>query len=362
MAKITSKNTAGSSASNLLVLLASALFAVGAFELFLTLENRRPALEPASLELGGRQFDFVERPQALSRLDDAAAVVGDSFTAGVACGIGRNYPSHLGRLVAGERDLQRVVNLGVSGADPFMYLQLVEGLLTSGRVPSALVVTLYSNDIELTCSACNFLERIRHDAAFSAAEIARLESFCRNCIKSQNSRRGHYSPVRQLHIWLNRNLHVYGLLRDGLVRLSMNLGYNVGWGRTAYLPLWQDPGSTEFKLLRLALAGMRDASKGAGVGRMMVVIYPDVVNIRHDNVYVEIYREAERSLAGALGVPVFSGYPAFLDHPEARPSMSYSLTDHHPNCKAHELFAQWVSGKLRGIGEGPALLRTGRAP
>lgn len=339
----------GGAAINFLIVLASIILPLAAVEIFLIWDNWRPRFERTSVELGGQEFRFYERPEALRDLRRTAAIIGDSFTAGAACGEGRNYPSYLAKFARQNGHPYQVVNLGVPGADPFMYLQVVEGLLATRRIPSLLLVTLYSNDIELMCSACKFLERIRNDPEFSADELAKLESFCGNCAKTNDSMSGHFNLIRQVHTWLHQRLHVYGLFRDALVRLSMRLGFNIGWGRTAYPALWQDHQSMEFRLLKFALAGIRDALGAFAGSQMMVVVYPDVENIRKDNVYVRIYQDVEDELSKFLGVPVFSGYPGFLNDKETKRNMPYSLTDHHPSCKAHEIFAKWVFVRVQDV-------------
>ncbi|MFL6573782.1 MAG: SGNH/GDSL hydrolase family protein, partial [Burkholderiales bacterium] len=274
---------------NTLLVLASLVLSLAAFELFLVWDNWRPYFEHTTLQFGGQKFGLMERAEDLRDLHDAAVIVGDSFTHGQACGAERNYPGTLGRLLRAHGDPYRVVNLGVSGADPFLYLQLVEGLAASGRRPSYVVVTLYANDIEVSCPACRFVERLRHDPSFSPAQIARLESFCRErCWKTDTLTMigtAHFGALRRFHTWLYHKLYVYSLLRETLARLAMQLGVNVGWGRAAYPPLWQDHQGLEFRLVKFALAGIRDAMGGAGASRMMVVIYPDVQNIDRENAY-----------------------------------------------------------------------------
>jgi hypothetical protein len=343
-------------AVNALLVVASVALCLAAAELYLVWDNRRPQIPATRLQVGGGEFRVWESAERLSDFRNAAIILGDSFTAGEACADAQNYPSHLGKLAGRASEPYRVLNLGVPGADTLMYLQLVEGLVASGRVPSSAVVTLYSNDVELTCSACRFLDRMRADPAFTAQDIARLESFCRTCTKTQNSRTGHYGLARQLHTWLYNKLYVYGLLRDVAVGVSMKAGFNVGWGRSAYPALWQDASGLEFKVVRFSLAGIRDSLSGAGVSRMMVVLYPDVENLRADNAYVAIYRGVEQALSRELGVPVFSGYPAFLNDREARPNMPFSLVDHHPSCKAHEIFAKWVFGRFQQVRNDSALV------
>ena len=58
---------------------------------------------------------------------------------------------------------------------------------------------------------------------------------------------------------------------------------------------------------------------------MMVVIYPDVQNIRKDNVYFSIYQGVEEDLSKSLGVPVSS---------VVKGSPPGCQADNHPSCKA----------------------------
>jgi hypothetical protein len=53
----------------------------------------------------------------------------------------------------------------------------------------------------------------------------------------------------------------------------------------------------------------------------------------------------QRTLTSSTGVPVFSGYEAFLGNPRAKENMTFSLTDGHPSCEAHAIFGQWVLEK-----------------
>src|SRR5262245_19467421 len=114
---------------NAALVLASVALTLAAVELYLVWDNWRPRFEHTTLEFGAERFRVMEPPQALRDFHGTAAVLGDSFTHGAACGRERSYPGQLDSLVRQHGERYRVVNLGVSGADPFMYLSLLEGLL-----------------------------------------------------------------------------------------------------------------------------------------------------------------------------------------------------------------------------------------
>jgi hypothetical protein len=74
-------------------------------------------------------------------------------------------------------------------------------------------------------------------------------------------------------------------------------------------------------------------------------VYPDPVQMDRSNEFVDIYATVAKRLTDETGVPAYSGYEAFLGNPLANTNMPFSLTDTHPNCKAHEIFGDWVYSK-----------------
>ena len=318
-------------------------------EAYLRWDNRQPPVPLYSIDLAGRTYWFVERPEALADVHDAAVIIGDSFTAGLACGADGSYPRALGRFFAKNHQPYRALNLGVPGSDPFDYLHLVERLLASGRVPAMVVVTMNTNDIELLCSAVEDLDRVRQDPAFTPQEIARLEALRATCQKAHGAPMASFSPIRRIHTWITMKSDTYGVIRDGLVALSMRFGFNSGWGRTAYPQLWKDHAGLEYKMMAFALAHIRDDLAARGVQRVMFTIYPDAENIGRDNPYVAIFGDLARDLSRTLGVPVHSGYEALLV-PRGKRNMIFSIVDHHPNRLAHELYAEGVDRWLGAAG------------
>ena len=56
-----------------------------------------------------------------------------------------------------------------------------------------------------------------------------------------------------------------------------------------------------------------------------------------------------QDLARASAVPVRSGYAAFLGQPGVRDDMGYSITDGHPSCEAHAMFAAFALAELEPL-------------
>jgi hypothetical protein len=116
---------------------------------------------------------------------------------------------------------------------------------------------------------------------------------------------------------------------------------SAGGRGAAYPEQWRDHDGLEFKLLELSVDLPAGQFEAAGVP-LLVVLYPPARALRPDNPTVGIYEAAARRFTEHTGVPALSGYPAFLDRADRVENMGFSITDGHPNCQAHEIFASWV--------------------
>jgi hypothetical protein len=76
-------------------------------------------------------------------------------------------------------------------------------------------------------------------------------------------------------------------------------------------------------------------------------MYPPTIQINRQNPMINLYEEVSQRLSTSLGTVVHSGYPAFLNSKDAKENMRWSLTDRHPSCVAHGIFARWVFDKFR---------------
>jgi hypothetical protein len=152
---------------------------------------------------------------------------------------------------------------------------------------------------------------------------------------------GSVSWVRRLNWSLDR-WRSYYVLREGLAKVAHSVGWLPrDWGRGSYPARWTDTNGVYFKHIKGSIALAQEEARSRGVP-LMVVIYPDSMNISTANPFYAIYQSAAASLAEATGVPVLSGYDAFVGDPRASLHMPFSLTDTHPNCLAHEIFGEWV--------------------
>lgn len=334
-------------AINVSLIVFSVVFSILTIELFLVIDDWRPNPDSFRNEvlLNGTKYTFLESREAIDRTKSAILIVGDSFTAGVACADNRNFPSVFTKAAEKVEVDLHAVNLGVDSTEPVLYLDRVRNFFLEKGPTKGLIISLYANDIEMQCRDCSYLGEFLETEILTQHGERKLLSSCAACDGSSFTPTGPTSLLRRLHWRLSRISYTYRMLRESAVRVGLNTGVlDFGWGRSAFPMYWNDLEGFRFKFLEGVLGLIKHEADQFGVP-MMVVIYPDVQHLSAESVYFAIYRKVGNALSENLGLTVYSGFDAFLGNPAATKDMSFSLSDHHPNCEAHEIFGKWVFDK-----------------
>lgn len=337
---------------NLLLMIVSSLFALAAFETFLIYDDWHPRSSDYSSQvtLAGNTYRFFETVEAINAADTAVIIAGDSFTAGSSCSDGKTYPTAFTRAARRAGADLHGVNMGVQGTGPISYMSRVKSYLADKGTAAGVIMTLYANDIEIDCEACRALETWSRRGGLTDADRERLQQFCRSCQSTTQKVSGTVSLSRRLNWWLSDRLHSYQILREGAAKVASTLGLlPAAWGRGAFPDQWRNQEGVAFKHVQAAIELVRDETAAKSVP-FMVLIYPDPVAISRENPYWQIYEATSATLRKATGVPVLSGYDAFLNDPRTVPNMAFSLTDTHPSCEAHEIFGDWAFRQWQTLG------------
>jgi hypothetical protein len=194
------------------------------------------------------------------------------------------------------------------------------------------IVVLHENDVRVVEEVCPFLGELRASGRFSAAELGDMARYCAN------------SPASSLYETLAVLSATYRLFHEGLARVEAALWPAVG--RFGYVDRWLARDGVEYRLVEFSLDRIKQATDQAKA-RLMVVTYPTTANLTAEDRMVAVFAGLERDLQAKLLVPVYSGYGAFLGNQRAKRTMVWSLTDKHPNCEAHDIFADWLLERYR---------------
>ena len=110
----------------------------------------------------GHKHRVAATPDSLKDPRPAILVVGDSFVVGKKCGYEHNLTGHMQSAIERLGIPYKVLNLGSEGTSVFTYLSHVEDFIQEHPRPAAIVVVLYSNDIEIFTdpALCRYSEAI----------------------------------------------------------------------------------------------------------------------------------------------------------------------------------------------------------
>jgi hypothetical protein len=334
---------------NGLLLIISASVPLMVLEFYLAWDNARPDadLYRTQIVLNGTTYTFVETAQALNDPANAVLIAGDSFAAGSPCANQRTFPSAFSK-VAAERELGiHAVNLGVPGTGPAGYVGRVQDYLKEKGPAAGMILSLYANDAEIDCFACQRLKDWGPLAGLSEDDEKQLRDLCEPCLRQDGARTatqaaGRVSFARRANWWLSENALSYLVFREGVAKIAVMTGLlPADWGRGSYPQRWRNVDGVYFKYLRGSMALAKKEADRHGM-RMMVVMQPDSMNLTPSNVFYSVYRDVASTLREQTGIDVHSGYDAFVGNPLAKDNMPFSLSDTHPSCESQRIFGEWV--------------------
>jgi hypothetical protein len=289
----------------------------------------------------GHKHRVAANPDSVKDPRPAILVLGDSFVVGGKCGYEHNLTGHMQTAIERLGVPYKVLNFGSDGTSVFTYLSHVEDFIQGHPRPVAIVVVLYSNDIQIFTdrALCRYSETIASSGRFPNVELEREIANCRTGHTKERDLFGLRGGIDQT---LYRLSHTYRLLRELIAQVAFTFS---DVGRMRYLEPWTDPNSAGFQGLLIALSEIK---RLAQIHRIPFVIafYPNVEDLSGQGEIYEAVGQAVPHLRELLGLQVYNGYEAFLGNPKADDRMVWSLTNMHPSCAAHEIMADWLVQKL----------------
>jgi hypothetical protein len=336
-------------AVNIILLALSLSLALGGAEWFLAYNNWHPDTKAflVDVTLNGATYHLIDRAEAISEPKGAVLIAGDSFTAGNACANNQTYPAAFTKAAARSGHALHAINMGIPGTGPFSYAVRIKNYFAEHGPTAGAILTLYANDAEIDCEVCSYLHEWEDLGGFTPEQRNELQQLCAVCSKQRINQpiAGEVDSSRRVNWWLAERSLTYQLMREVGARIAVRMGWlKMDWGRGAFPARWRADDGLYFKYVRASVEYAKSEADRRGVP-LMIVFYPDPVQMEPSNEFVEIYRTVARRLTDETGVPAYSGYDAFLGNPAAQANMPFSLTDTHPNCKAHEIFGDWVYAK-----------------
>ena len=324
---------------DVVLVLGTLLFSLFIFELLLRLEDRLFFADSESFELnlGENSYNILRHEGILAPDGRRWIFLGDSFLEGLACGAERNLTGSIAKHLAEKGVKLRPVNLGQPGTSGPTFLRIFAGY--SGKYGNIhrVTVVLSSNDVNFDVALC----RSGHfyDDILSQFESTRrdIREKCELLSEQEYHPRFGGRYLGGLYLWK--------LAREMGARIALVLAPEVDIGRVKHARAWTAQVNGYKEILLRSLEGIRDLAREIGAN-FDVVLYPPVDDLSEDAPFRSIYAQIRQEFEARLESPTYSGYEAFWELEDRPRSMTWSLTNAHPNCEAHAILGDWVMRRV----------------
>ncbi|MDA9995274.1 SGNH/GDSL hydrolase family protein [Planktomarina temperata] len=311
--------------------LISVIFAVGAFEIFLTYDNYYPMPKRNQVEIEGLVYGFITENNSsfFSEPDPETKdifLVGDSFTEGVHCSTKKSdFPSLMQTKLDGQF---KIHNLGVGGKNTADYVDIISHLKLDKS--DTVVVVLYDNDIHLSPQNC---DQIQRQSKSSGLYIPNM------CIGT-NEQRVDKSNATFLQ-WVNNKVKKFKtiqLIKESAVNIPSLTKY---FYRNEYIARWNDFNAEETKWVVSSLNLIKEIVKESGA-EIKFTYYPNTNAINSSDPRHSVWKIFIAEVFKQNAITIDDPYPYFIENATSE-SMVWSLTDKHPSCAAHNIMSDHIS-------------------
>ena len=236
-----------------------------------------------------------------------------------------------GQLEEIQLDYDKVHNIGVGGANPADYLELLENIKFSEE--DTIIVVLYDNDLHLTARNCKQIQT--HVERYNIKAPRQCEVSDAQFVDT--SRKGF---LRQVN-WHLKNFKTVELVKESLVNVPFisDIFY-----RTEYQAKWADFGAEETIWLIKSLQEIEKVVRNRNA-KLLLAYYPNTNAIVKDDLRHVTWLKFIQYFEQKTNLEILDPYPFFIKNAPDR-SMVWSLTDKHPNCAAHGLMAKFLAQHL----------------
>lgn len=311
---------------NLALIISSIFITLFFIEIFLYIDNKN-FYEPKYIfkTFSGKNFKINSTIYDEDR-DDKIILFGDSFMLGSKCGSSKNLP---GMIAENLKYKYQVVNFGQPATNSIDQYLNINRYLKEEIKPKMLILGLYSNDIHMNKSYCDFIDDLINYKFFNLDNIKALKEFCKN---NKNISR------IQTFDW-----HKFGitqLLNEAIIKIFYFFkidGFNT---RLQFYNDLNDTNSLEYKLFIYSLIKINEILEANNIKNYMF-FFPNAEDLNIDNDISDSYKDIKKYLRVNFNIEIANGYSFF--NKQKKISMTASTLDKHPNCKYYKTIYDYMN-------------------
>jgi len=314
---------------NLLLVLVSIAAVLGLFEMFLRFEDRHKLAPYYKWTFGGSDYQLFTDPAEFAVADNRVLIFGDSFVAGVACSAdATNFPGWVQRRL----DNRQVFNFGMGGKTVVDYVHALDYMEL--KADDRIFVVLYLNDVFLDRRVC---ERIVARPEWFSEPVTSECGTIVNNEKVDNFGNNHIRYFVRVAEAVASASYSARLAKDALYNIPVFQGLHVK--KAEYQRLWNEFDQPGYRSVIESIQQIEHIARRAGI-KPQFLYYPNTDRISADDPRHESWRTFIAQAERDIGTKIADPYPYFVAQAPKR-KMSWSLTDKHPSCAAHEIMADY---------------------
>ena len=304
----------------------SSLLPLLLFEFYLKQSTKYPDYETFKYKVNNINYIFNDNPNDYFNNQDKERILffGDSFTFGAVCAENKEDFVNICKSQVEKESNLKVFNFAAYARGPADYLNLYDHF--SEKNLKKLIIVLNYNDITLNIRDCETFKELNKIDLFPTVKlceerlITKEDRYQGNWIKSVDNFFEHTLLWRVVR----NKLYVFPFLRKY-------------YGSSIIQELYKNKDSEQFLVY---LNVLKEIKKKADKDKIVVdfVYFPEVIYLKKDNpkIWTLFIDEASKN-----GIKIKDSWEYFMKHKDSD-DMSWSLTDYHPNCKAHKIMANYI--------------------
>lgn len=315
---------------NFLLVIFSSLIILLLLEIFLYIDHFSPNYKRYEMKLNNVKLSFNDNPKSFFNDTNPNKIVflGDSFTVGEVCA--HNKKDFVNLLKKSDKNISSIYNFGSLGISPTDMINIYN-YLKNGEF-NRLVVVLYYNDIFLSKQSCKNILK------FDKFGIPFVEK-CNKVLKEKKDR-SEDTIIKKIDNYLEIRLKIWKLLKESLANTPY---FSKFYNRSDWKTLYRNKNSEEFQLLLNTLKYFKKESE-AKKFKIEYIYFPDVNHLITDNIqhkdWINFINESKNH-----NIKIYDPWNYFLNSAEKK-DLTWSLTDKHPNCEAHEIMFSYIEKNL----------------
>ena len=278
-----------------LLIFFSVLFSLFIVEIFLIIDDYRPAYKNFSYSLLNNKIKINHDISDIEK-ENNSIFFGDSFTYSEVC-----FSQKKDFISLIEKQKKKpMINLGFNGGNPIQYSYFLNQLNLKSQKTKKIVIVLYYNDIPINRKTCFFYNELKDEILFYPKKC---DLILKESIDSEND-----NLIKKIDNFFETKFKIWLLFKESIANLPV---INKIYNRVAWENYYQNIETEEFKAFISDLKYLKNKIEINKI-KSLFIFFPDVNHIDPDNHRNRVVSNFIK-LAAIYGIDILNPWQDFLE-------------------------------------------------